>query len=579
MGAAKSSNVADAVTNVANYVTQSTNANTTQVNTVSQNIDFRDCFVKVKNDFDIIEAATISVANNQIIQAKQDANLQNNIQQQMLQQATSKVGAIGIGYSDASNAATEMVNSTNSVVNTINAVATQNSYNTQSFTCDRSYIEANNLVIDFSSSGNFLSNQTVKNDQVAKIVNDVSQTVQQKATATVEGIFGLLIAILIVVAVIIYSVLKPLSSGGVKFIIMIATVLLLVGIMVKMYISSSPPFFAPTEQCISGSIWSCQDSDCINTKPNSSLRLKNPPLRFMYGVTTSTKDLGNLLQMAIAAKNPSSSSGSGGGDNGGYRMDTYNLLDTSLVNNQSYNIYINNNGYLGVPMVPNPLMNPCPTDQSAGRYYAIPDQYKITTSTAPGSIYGLCTPGTIPGVSNDVPQQISCNQIINPNNLNLTNDPSQGIALLNIKAWNDYLNMVNPTSIGPKDSQVARLSFARFVLADIVGNIDLHIYMQTDTDPIRFIDENSNIIYSMPGYYPDKCYKFVPDTDYSINSDKGITGPGKLVGNMGICNTKKYKIGQFMKKIGIYIFVFVSVGSFGYMFFPKKNSGNEEKPK
>ena len=86
MGAAQSSNVAEAVANVTNYVDQSTTANASQVNELSQEVDFSNCVVNLKGDMNINEKASLAVKSNQILSATQDANVSNDIQQQMLQE-------------------------------------------------------------------------------------------------------------------------------------------------------------------------------------------------------------------------------------------------------------------------------------------------------------------------------------------------------------------------------------------------------------------------------------------------------------------------------------------------------------
>ena len=181
MGAAESNNVSSAVTNVSNFVEQSTTANSDQVNEVKESVNLHNCTIKLRGDFNVNESAKLAVINNQIVQAHQNTNLNNNIQQQMLQQAVSKVGSLGIGYASASNAASEFVNNSNSIINAISGSASQYNSTNLSFDCDRSYIEANNLNINFNSSADFLSTQTLKNKQVNKIVNDVSPIYQTKS--------------------------------------------------------------------------------------------------------------------------------------------------------------------------------------------------------------------------------------------------------------------------------------------------------------------------------------------------------------------------------------------------------------
>ena len=235
MGAASSSNAATAVANVANFVNNSTSANSSAVSNVEQSITLSNCYIKLSGDFNARESATLAQKNSQIVSAKQDSNVTNNIAQEMLQQAQSSVGTLGIGYAEASNSASVMINDTNQIINALTVGCTQYSAVNQKFNCDGSTIVAKNLNIGFSSISNFLSNQTLNNDQVANVVNDVSQTIQQKATATVEGISGMMLLILLAVAVIIYVASKPLSSGAIKVIIGVVLCFLVLGIILTMF--------------------------------------------------------------------------------------------------------------------------------------------------------------------------------------------------------------------------------------------------------------------------------------------------------------------------------------------------------
>ena len=117
MGAAISSNTASAITNVLNYVQQSTNTNTNAVSSIQDNVNFNNCYIDLTGDFSIETAATVSQTANQIVSAAQNTTLQNDIVQKMLQEATSKVGSLGIGYAEATNATSQLCNITNQKTN------------------------------------------------------------------------------------------------------------------------------------------------------------------------------------------------------------------------------------------------------------------------------------------------------------------------------------------------------------------------------------------------------------------------------------------------------------------------------
>lgn len=556
MGAAQSSNVANAVSNVANYVSQSTTANDTQTQSLSESVKFIDCTVQISKDLNVKESAQFSVTNTQISQATQDTNLLNNIQQQMLQNAASEVGFLGIGYADASNSASEFVNDTNQIVQDMNEGASQGSFVSQDFTCERSYISAQNLDIDLSSSTDFLSQQTLNQQQTAKIVNDISQTVTQKASATVQGISGLILLLLLLLAVIIYGLTKPLSSGSVKIIVGVIVVFIVAGIMTWMYLKSCPPFFGSTNECIYGSsIGGCTDQ-CINMEA-SQISLKNTPFRYIYGLMPGDISTpgGNLVQMAIAASNPGQTAG-GAGNNGGYTMDTCNNLQARI------NTYASYAASLGIDNVPNPLTNFTDEKPSNGAsYWQIPTEFMIGGNNS-------CTPQILQlavGAQGNISECVSyspgdqrTNTIVDPQTQGMTgtNDPSLAVANFNISAWNTYLQ---------NDPQNVKAKFARFVLCDIIGNIDLHLYMQDD-ELVKYVDPNNNPVVGPAKNYPTYTYLYNPSAS-TISYRDGMTGGGVIHGSVGVCNNKTYKFQTFMKKVGIWILVGLLIVAFGWMFY------------
>jgi hypothetical protein len=561
MGSSKSKDVADAVANVSNYVGSSTAANTTQVNQLSQDVTFEDCTVIAKGNLTVNEYAQLMQTNNQFIKANQDANLSNNIQQQMLQTATSKVGFLGIGYADASNSATEMVNSTNQIVQDMQVSANQFSGTSQDFVCDRSFIEANNIVIDLGSAADFMSTQTLDQTQTADIVNDISQTVTQKATATVEGISSLLFGVLLIIAVIVWALMKPLSTGAAKTAVGIAVCFLLAGVVVFMYLRQTPPFFEQPSKCINNSNIGC-DTECVDMQPNQRINLTNPPMRYIYGITPNNLTVpgggANLVQMAIASLAPTSG---GPGDNGGYRMDNMNTLQSMI---QAYAQYANS---LGVTNIPNPL-----TGYYNGQNYEIPVQYVMNGGSGNGDPSGICTPAILQLSQGSQGTILNCSNNIDPvlQGLPTSQNPAQSIANLNSAGWDLYLNGGNP--IGTNDTPQNRALFARFVLCDIIGRIDLNVFVQPN-ELVRVTDSNGNLTVGLPQDYPSQCYRFNP---YSPNRSwaDGISGGGYLIGEVGVCNSPDYKFQNFMKNIGGYILLSILVLAFGYMGYSSYKNKN-----
>jgi hypothetical protein len=564
MGASQSSNVAEAVTNVSNFVSNSTTANTNQVNQISDQISLNNCSIQLSGDFNVKSSANLLESNSQIVSALQDANLQNNIQQQMQQQATSKVGFLGIGYASANNASNQLVNSTSQITNSINASASQYSDVNQQFNCNRSTIIADNVDIGFYSNSDFLSSQTLNNKQTASLINDVSQTVSQKASATVEGLGALILIILAILALIMYTVTKPLSSGSGAIIVAGIIIIIVVGIIVFMYLRNTEPFFSKPCNCINHSAIGLGDNDCTDMS-NQTVNLTNPPTKYIYSILPSSTN-GNLLQMSIAQASGQSKSDSG--SNGGYRVDTYVNLDSRINQYEKYAQKLN------IPNIPNPL-KVITTGDNNNPYYQIPNAFIGADS---GGDSAVCTPSTIRvcdqgevcittsdftsvcrNNKTSYQQGIPFDKTI----LSKTSIPYSGIANLNLDEWVTYLKNDDQTQ--------TRALFARFVLCDIIGNIELHHYIRQN-ELIKFTDTNNNVIIDVAGNktYPNDTYMFHPNSNFSDMSTS-YNGSGYLRGQVGYVNDNTYKFQKFMKKIGVWILLAILLLTLIYMFFKRKS--------
>lgn len=587
MGAAQSSNVSESVADIANFVQQSTTANASQTNANYNKVNFENCNIDIGNDITIEEKQTLAEQNYQIVKAKQNANLMNNIQQQALQSAMSKVGTLGIGYADAQNSATQIINSTSQIIDDMVTSASQYGYSNNQFDCENSTIKAENFNLDLSSTNQYLSSQVLNQQQTAQIVNDVSQSIQQKASATVEGIAGLLIAICLVIAVVFYSISKPLSSGSGKVAVGIGLIVLLAIIFTGMYLRGAPPFFGDQQTCVNGSNLgrgSDLSVNCTNQQDNS-ININNPPLRYVYPIFAEKQ--ANLLQMAISA----ASTGNGvAGDNGGYRGD---ILDS--LNNQIQNILSVPAGIAGVANIPNPLVYYVDPTVKQPQYYIIPPQYQMSTSGQGG----VCTPGIIQvGDSNSPSFQNPSNAsdcpsgdygMVNSSSLqsvsSIPSDTSTIIANLNRDGWSDYFAITGAyPSIGTSDTTENRLLFARFALCTLLNqtsqSIDLNVYIDTN-ELVSYVGSDGTLITQVAGTQTSNplVYQFSPLTTIS-QWDEGarLTSGGKLIGKVGVWDTKETKFQTFMRKIGGWIMIGIIVCVFMYMAYTEyKKKGSEEK--
>lgn len=566
MGAAQTKNSSEVIANVANFVSDSTTVNSNAVNDVKNSVQLNNCKLKAEQDINIESISNSVQKSNQIVKAKQDANLNNNIQQKMLQESLSKVGSLGLGFANASNSTSVIANSSNEIINAMNVSSNQYSTVHNNFNCDGSTILAKNINIAFSSYGKFMSDQTLKNDQVASVTNDISQSVEQKATAVVEGISGMIIMLLIAIAVLIYVVMKPLSSGSAKIIVGVIMCFLIILVLVAMYLRGTPPFFSELDECVNNSSMGRGDSKCVEYNLRK-IRLSNPPIKYLYGITPFDRSQpgANLVQMAIAAK---SGQVKNSGVNGGYRGDTWSNLQNTLETYKPYATYLN------IPMLPNPLVVPVKMADNLTNYYLIPGEYAGNSSELKNN--SICTPGTVQvGTENSEKILKNCPQFAAPNSFTTTSDFGNGsniVANLNNSDWQDYINMTGNFPATPNfqgDEAIVRALFARFVLCDIIGNIELHYYIHGD-EYVKFLDSKNNTIIKLAKdawrENPMDVYMYHPHILPGSHSD-GIISSGYIVGYVGYVDNNNYRYQIFMRKIGVYICIGIVVFIFLFMFY------------
>ena len=562
MGAAKSTNSAEAITNVSNFVKNSTEVNANAVNSVRQNINLTGCGLMADN-VNIEATSKLMQTNNQIVKAKQDSKLMNNIQQQIMQQAQATVGSLGMGFANSHNSTSVMVNNSNQIINAMTVGCSQFSSVDQTFDCQDSKITAKNVNISLGSDANFINSQTLGNEQIASITNDITQVVDQKATATVEGMTGFLFMLLLALGVLVYTIMKPLSSGSAKIIVAVILCFVFVMIIIGMYLRETPPFFGKLNECINNSSvgrtalngTELVVHECVDFR-DGKITLSSPPLRYVYGISPfdSSQPGGNLVQMAIAA-NSGQTEGSGAGINGGYRGDTYDTLARKL---QAYIPYAQQ---LGVPMVPNPLVLPSKQQSNVTLYYLIPGEYSRGHSGE--GTNSVCTPGTISvGSDSDIASFATCPSIARPSAFATIsesatlNDKSQVVANLNSGDWFDYLNVTGKyPGDNTADERRRRSLFARFVLCDIIGNIDLHFYVDND-ELVKYRDSNNivQVAFAKDVTDTENIYKYHP-YNYPSSFDNGFVGPGYIIGKVGFTDDNNYRFQRFMRNIGGYIMI------------------------
>jgi len=452
MGAAVSSNTAKSIATVSNKVSNATTVSDSQVNAVQQQIDFDDCFLDMSGDINIQSASKMVAKSKQIVTALQQSHIQNTIAQQMMQQAKSQTGFLGVGFAEASNYASQMTDATSDVVNQLTTVANQFNYIDQGFRCEGSTFIGKNFLLSQGSSANFFSEQVVKNQQISSIANDITQSITQKATATVSGMSAFLLIFVLLIAACGYTLSKPLSSGSGK--IIISTVMVIgIGVLIAVgFIFAWPPLFQKPNLCALTPFkfmpQTCKDP-CIKATKQTIEVLAPTPFKFPIFDTPIEGGIkpdgavvvGSLAGMAIAQQGAAAGSI---GTNMGLNAAAAASLITDWNNFwQSHD----KNGTAGVCITVNdksisvydlvksvagslaPMFIPTTSDKS--QFYKIPDPYlQSTGNDCTGACAGLAF--TLTGITNTVhpsgnsknytPVEVSCSDnltigSIGPNNL------------------------------------------------------------------------------------------------------------------------------------------------------------------
>jgi len=534
MGAATSSNAVSAVTNITNDIVNSTTANASQISKIKNSNIFDNCNITLSGNLTIEQAAQVTQKSKQIAHVDSSTSLTNDISQSILQEATSTVGSMGIGYASASNTASVFANASNLISNDLSTSAQQYSDADNRFICTNSTIIAKNLDINQSLTTAFLSDQTIKQNNTSNVINDISQSVTQKASAKVEGLASFIIAIAILLGVTGYTIIKAAASP----LLLIIVSIILCFIIAFMFIKKLPPFFNDPIICNPTAYGSCGKDNCDELKQRK-IKLLNPPLRYIYALVNGgyNDKKGNLLEIAVISlgkkldDKPS---------NSGYTTKVMNQFVKEIEQFEDLR------KQSGAEEVPNILYNPAGNT----KIYKIPEEFNTGGGTSGrGNNFSLCTPGKLqvePGFNTRISD---CPAKITPEFLQLEDEisNSNGIANLNINEWRTYVS--NDTNA----------KFARFLLLYIISkNLDFTIYIHDD-EIVTYKDENGKRKYSLARDLPiNKKYKFTPVNSLDSFTD-GLSGGGHVTGLFGICQNNEYKLNKFIKIIGIWIFVAIII--------------------
>jgi hypothetical protein len=517
MGASVSSNAATAVSAVSNYVSNSTTADVSEVADIEYNINTNNCYFG--GTFDVHTTAQVIQKSRQLVNALQDASVKNTIAQKMLQEATSTVGSMGVGYASATNSASEFATSSSTIINAMSVSVEQSSFSGSTFNCNHSHF-VGNVSINFANNISFISDQTLKNTAVQTLVNDISQTVSQKATAHVVGLSGFLIALAILIGAIGYSLSKPLDTKAAKYIIGAALVIGIGVVIILLWLAGASPFFNEDLTCnpfATGDTNGCGDTCtncCINKKPTTIVLKKHPPLRYAYPMFQlgggSADFTPGLLEMCIAKAGNSQGSDDGkAGLNGGWNGGTLAGMGSSSAWNEDKTY-----GAFGVKQLPNPLF--------------LPSTYNGATPTCSSRQY-FAIPANHTGISNG---------IVTPDNIKViecTANKANSIAITNYNDWRAYCIVSDKNA-----------SHARFVCCTYLGipcDAYIPITVGNKTIPEELSVSSKN------------AFKFSNFQKPASLFTDAIYGGGNLDGLMGVCNNRIYKLHTFMGKLGWYILI------------------------
>lgn len=526
MGGAVSTNTASAIANASNFVQNSTTANTQQANHISSTTEIQNCSLVATGDVDFTFVSDVVLKSQQILGAKNDSDLQNNTTQTILQEATSKVGALGVGYANASNAVNVMANSTNTVINSVAAVSNQFSKANQSWSCNDSFIRARNIKVNFSNKSNFWSSQSLNNQSVVKMANTIDQSVTQKAKATVTGI-GILVFILLFLLILIYGGTKVISSPTVLLGASAIGMVLGTSGLVVVATTKQWPYLPPDVCSPHSDLGGCK-SKCSDVK-TQTISLESAPLKYQFPIWNPQGIC--LVRMTVPAVSGAGANGQGG-HNQGFQVQTCKVLDTEIEQLWS-SMKISDISL----KPPNPLTIPPTPKGKDYPYWQIPDAYMAKPNS--GNVGGTCTPGVYRYTTGSTD---NCSHI-NSNDLKTTDSLSEGVANLNIQGWTTYLNTND-------DKYNLRCAISRFMMIQIINKhmtdgavVDTNIWI-TEEEIVPYKDSNNKIIYQQVSNLTDRkqIYQFKPKSGTPTDMNQGISESGTITGSFGLCkDTVKQK--------------------------------------
>ena len=555
MGASQSSNTAESIAKIANSVSSNTSTTNSQINSIRSDISFNKC--NIGKDVNINETYAFVAKSRQIVDAFQQTNIQNQIAQQIQQEAQSTVGALGIGYADASNYVSTYASATNDVVNMVYTYSTQASFQNTTIVCDGSTVSGS-FNINIKTANNFWNEQGVTSNQVTDIANNIVQKISQTAKSKVEGLGGFLIGLIALIGAVIYAIAAPVGEGLSSLKICLAVFILfgLVLLITWLWLIEWAPFFAPLKTCVmSGTLLKdqCTPKNCKikDTKPQT-INLDHPPLRYLHGIIArgaprSEYAYGMLNMMIYTDKEIQNVNTYNQGFNAAQFHYFADEKDpTKWKDDQSYKPY-------GVDQLPNPMFVPTGTDDDGDAIvYLIPPQWVTQDPNKPSDgDQGSMTPSVLVAGIDKKEYMMKKDDYDKAVKDKDTSVLLQVLAVLNDGEWDRYLQS------GSDDERRKKMLHARFILATSLG-MDVNVYIFDDEEVL--IDQQVMIA----GQVKDKVYKFENFRSPPFNDlSYGIKGSGTLTGVIGVCNSRSNNVTAFFTKGGNYLMLVILMVVFG----------------
>jgi len=567
MGAAQTKNVASQISEVTTSVSNEVNVSATFIDDVKQSVII-DC--NVGGNVNVQAGMTNSTKARQISKLSTDTTLINTINQKMLQSAISDVGTLGVGYASASNTATAYSSVSNQVKSTINDAVNALSLTDQTLRCGPDATIRGNLNIKFTAGNQFISDQEGTSTQINNIANTVTQEIDQKASATVEGIGSLIMLIIIVIVLVVIgglSSVKPSAGsnngGASRFSnksvgIGTGVLVFLTGVFLTWgYIGQLPPFFSAPKlgsPNSSSSVGKCE-AGLIDIKKRSVF-LNAPPLRYNYPIIEAGPN-GSLLALAIIKVAGGSANTLNGGMNGQNYLDQGDANQSNLwAADNTYQKLLDEDGTSVMPQLPNLLrLYTCKVEPKGNAL--IPSAYLGQVAGSIGKSgsdrVATCVPGGFtcgPYYDcNDTDGYTDCNGDKSSSlEQSGTNVGPFNLAVPNTAGWKAY---ISPGGIVNKK----RANHARFILCRVLG-VPVDVYVDDDEE-VEYKDPDGVLKYGGGasesfGSEPLRYGKFA---SWNYTDAVSPTSTGEVTGNFGVYNTQLQSFQTGANRYGIAIIV------------------------